>query len=338
MTPTLIEIADAAGVSVATVSRVLNDNGHPVAERTRSRILALAQQMGYEPNLVARGLRKQQTYMIGVIVDRISSPFAGATVQGLQDRLKVDGYSTSMVNANRDADTVFEAIKEFSRRRVDGIVLLNSWLHPYNDAVLSSIQGKPFVLINRIIEEIRHQCVAPGDELGAQMAVSHLANLGHRRVAYINGLADWLEAQNRLHGYQDVVNELGLDADPSLIQQGDWGVESGYAATQALLALDRPPTAIFAANDLMALGAIYAVHDAGLHVPHDMAIVGYDDRDFAGWVRPALTTVCMPSYEMGKAAAQLLLNQLAENQDPLDATHIPGRLIVRASCGAESKE
>lgn len=335
MTPTLAEIADAAGVSVATVSRVLNDSGHPVAEGTRERIIALAQKMGYEPNLVARGLRKQQTYMVGVVVDRISSPFAGATVQGLQDRLRTGGYSTSMVNANRDADTVFEAIREFNRRRVDGIVLLNSWLHPYNDAVLSTIDGKPFVLINRIIEEIRHQCVAPGDELGAHMAVSHLANLGHRRVAYINGLADWMEAQNRLIGYKDVVNEFGLHADPALIQQGDWGVESGYAATQALLALDQPPTAIFAANDLMALGAIYALHDAGLHVPADMAIVGYDDRDFASWIRPSLTTVCMPSYAMGEAAAQLLLNQLADTQDPLDATHIPGRLIVRQSCGAK---
>jgi DNA-binding LacI/PurR family transcriptional regulator len=333
MTPTLAKIADAAGVSVATVSRVLNDTGHPVANDTRQRVLSLAEEMGYEPNLVARGLRKQQTFMVGVIVDRISSPFAAATVQGLQDRLAIHGYSISMVNANRDADTVFKAIKDFNRRRVDGIILLNSWLHPYNDAVLTSLERKPFVLINRIIETVRQKCVAPGDRLGAQMAVSHLANGGHRRIAYIHGLADWLEAQNRLLGYQDILQERGLDLDDRLVQQGDWGVESGYRATHALLVLDLPPTAIFAANDLMALGAIYAVQDAGLRVPYDMAIVGYDNRDFAEWIRPALTTICMPSYEMGQAAAELLLDQFADNSDPIDATHIPGKLIVRQSCG-----
>jgi DNA-binding LacI/PurR family transcriptional regulator len=336
MTPTLAEIATAAGVSIATVSRVISGNGHPVKDATRQRILSLATSMGYEPNLIARGLRKQQTCMIGVIVDRISSPFAAATVQGLQDRLKLEGYSTSMVNANRDAGTVFEAIKDFNRRRVDGIILLNSWLHPYNDMVLSALERKPFVLINRIVDEVRYKCVAPGDRLGAQMAVTHLANLGHQRIGYINGLADWLEAQNRLAGYRDVVSERGLDVDPALVQQGDWGVESGYEATRALLALNSPPTAIFASNDLMALGVIYAVQDAGMHVPQDMAVVGYDDRDFALWVRPSLTTICMPSYEMGQAAATLLFNQIAENSDPIDATHIPGQLIVRQSCGAQS--
>ena len=338
MTPTLAKIADAAGVSVSTVSRALHDNGHPVKDETRQRILLLATEMGYEPNLVARGLRKQRTFTVGVIVDKISSPFAAAAVQGLQTTLKQAGYSISMVNANREPDILVEAIKDFYRRRVDGIILLNSWLHPYNDAFLASLKRKPFVFINRIIEEVRPKCVSPHDRLGAQMAVNHLADLGHTRIGYINGLATWIEAQNRLVGYQDVVRARGLDNDANLVQQGDWGVESGYHAAQTLLALNEPPTAIFASNDLMALGAIHATQDAGRRVPGDIAIVGYDDRDFAGWVRPALTTVRMPSYEMGQAAAKLLLNQIDEKDVSLNATTVPGQLIVRQSCGAQTSE
>jgi DNA-binding LacI/PurR family transcriptional regulator len=336
MTATLAKIADAAGVSVATVSRALTDSGHPVKDETRQRIVSLAEEMGYEPNLIARGLRKQQTHTVGVIVDKLSSPFAAMNVQGLQDRLKEAGYSISIVNANREQEIAIEAIKEFYRRRADGIVLLNSWLHPFNDAFLTSLHRSPFVLVNRIIEDVRSKCVIPDDRLGACMAVDHLAELGHRRIGYIDGLTDWIEAQNRLAGYQDLIHERNLDADDGLIQQGDWGVDSGYEATKRLLALKTPPTAIFASNDLMALGAMYAIQDAGLRVATDMAIVGYDDRDLAGWVRPSLTTVRMPSYEMGQAAATLLLNQIAENDEPLDATRVLGQLVVRNSCGAPS--
>jgi LacI family repressor for deo operon, udp, cdd, tsx, nupC, and nupG len=162
-----------------------------------------------------------------------------------------------------------------------------------------------------------------------------MVDLGHRRIGYINGMEDWIEAENRLAGYRDVLLKHGLPVDEALIRQGDWGVDSGYQAAQELLALEERPTAIFAANDIMAMGAIYAIHAAGLEVPADVAIVGYDDRDFAAWVRPALTTIRMPSYEMGQAAARLLLKQFA-GEDLEDATHIPGELIIRESCGAQS--
>jgi LacI family transcriptional regulator len=146
-------------------------------------------------------------------------------------------------------------------------------------------------------------------------------------------MQDWIEAQNRQAGYCDVMEKSGLPLVDELIQPGDWGVDSGYQATQQMLALPQKPTAIFAANDIMALGALYAIQESGMRAPDDVAVVGYDDRDFAAWVRPALTTIRMPSYEMGQAAARLMLKQFA-GEELEDATQIPGELIVRQSCGA----
>jgi LacI family transcriptional regulator len=335
MTVTLSEIAQIAGVSISTVSRALTNNNHPLKAETRQRIVNLATEMGYKPNLVARSLQSNRTHTVGVIVDRMTSPFAAATVQGIQDGLRQAGYSISIINSNRDQELVVEAVQTFYSRRVDGIIILNSWLHTFNDPLLS-LQDRPFVFVNRLFSDAIHNCVAPGDRCGAQLAVKHLVDLGHRRIAYINGIENWLEAQNRLAGYRDILTEQGLAVDEALIRPGNWGVDSGYRAAQELLRLKNRPTAIFAANDLMALGAIYALQEAGLSVPDDVALVGYDDRDFAAWIKPALTTIRMPSYEMGQAAARLLLEQFA-GETSEDATQIPGDLIVRQSCGAGTK-
>ena len=334
MAVTLAEIARLADVSVSTVSRALSNHNYPLKEKTRQEILRLAEQMGYKPNLVARSLQNNRTHLVGVIVDRMQSPFSAATVQGIQDGLRNAGYSISIAYSNRDQALVIEAINSFYSRQVDGIVILNSWLHTYNDPILS-MQDRPFVFVNRVFSNCMQNCVGPGDRYGAQLATQHLFDLGHRRIGYINGVEEWIEAQDRLAGYRDILVKNGLPVDEALIKHGDWGVESGYHATQDLLALNERPTAIFAANDIMALGAIYAIQEAGLRTPGDIALVGYDDRDFAAWIRPALTTVQMPSFEMGQAAARLLLQQIAQ-EEPEDATQIPGKLIVRESCGAKS--
>lgn len=332
MTVTLADIARVAEVSVSTVSRALSNNDYPLTDETRQRILDLAEKMGYKPNLVARSLRKNRSHHVGVIVDRMQSPFSAATVQGIQDGLRSAGYSISIAYSNRDQTLALEAIDSFYSRQVDGIVIINSWLHTFNDRILS-IQDRPFVFVNRIFSNCFRNCVGPGDRYGAQLATQHLVDLGHRRIGYINGMGDWIEAQNRLDGYCDVLTKNGLAADEALVRQGDWGVDSGYQAARELVALTERPTAIFAANDIMALGAIYAIQEAGLKIPADIAVVGYDDRDFSAWIRPALTTIRMPAYEMGQAAARLLLQQFA-GEEPEDATQIPGKLIIRDSCGA----
>jgi LacI family transcriptional regulator len=332
VTVTLAEIAQVANVSVSTVSRALSNKNYPLKEENRQRICQIAEEMGYKPNLVARSLQSNRSHLVGVIVDRMQSPFAAATVQGIQDGLRSAGYSISIAYSNRDRDLVLEAIHSFHSRQVDGIVIINSWLHTHNDPILK-LQDRPFVFVNRIFGECSLNCVAPGDRYGAQLATQHLVDLGHRRIGYIHGMADWVEAQNRLVGYRDVLERSGLPFDELLVEQGDWGVESGFQAAQKLLKLAEKPTAIFAANDIMALGAMYALQEAGIKIPEDMAVVGYDDRDFAAWIRPALTTVRMPSYEMGQAAARSLLHQIA-GEALEDATQIPGVLVIRESCGA----
>ena len=334
MTVTLVEIARAAGVSVSTVSRALSKGNYPLKEETRQRILELAEEMGYKPNLVARSLQSNRSHIVGVVVDRMQSPFAAATVQGIQDGLRNEGYSISIAYSNRDQELAEEAINAFYSRQVDGIIILNSWLHHFNDRILK-LQNRPFIFVNRLFSNCISNCVGPGDYMGAQIATQHLVDLGHQRIGIINGLADWIEAQNRLAGYRNILLEHDLPVDNVLIKQGDWGVDSGYRATQELLSLEERPTAIFAANDMMALGAIYAIQDAGLCIPEDIAIVGYDDRDFSAWIRPALTTIQMPSYEMGQSAARLLLKQFS-GEELEDATQIPGKLIVRQSCGARN--
>jgi LacI family transcriptional regulator len=336
VTVTLAEIAQVANVSVSTVSRALSNKNYPLKEENRERIRKLADEMGYKPNLVARSLQSNRTHLVGVIVDRMQSPFAAATVQGIQDGLRNAGYSISIAYSNRDTALAIEAINTFYSHQVDGLIILNSWLHTFNDPILA-LQDRPFVFVNRVFGSCAQKCVGPGDRYGAQLATQHLVDLGHRRIGYIHGMADWTEAQNRLAGYKDVLDKNNLPFDEVLVRQGDWGVDSGYQAGKELLALNTCPTAIFAANDIMAMGAMYALQEAGLKIPEDMAMVGYDDRDFAAWTRPPLTTVRMPSYEMGQASARLLLHQIS-GEELDDATQIPGTLIVRESCGARIRE
>jgi LacI family transcriptional regulator, galactose operon repressor len=333
---TLVELAKAAGVSVSTVSRALSNGKYPLKQETRQSILKLAEEMGYKPNLVARSLQSSRSHLVGIIVDRMQSPFAAATVEGIQDGLRHAGYSISIAYSNRDQAIATQAIHTFYSHQVDGIIILNSWLHTFNDPILG-LQDRPFVFINRLFGNSSQNCVGPGDRQGARLATQHLVDLGHRRIGYVNGMEDWIEAQNRLAGYSDVLTECGLPVDEALIRHGNWSLESGYEAAQELLALADRPTAIFAANDIMALGAMYAIQKAGLEVPRDVAIVGYDDRDFAAWIRPALTTVRMPSYEMGQAAARLLLEQI-NKKELEDATQVTGKLIVRESCGANQSK
>ncbi len=173
----------------------------------------------------------------------------------------------------------------------------------------------------------------PDDYYGASLATEHLIHLGHRRIGYINGPENWHTCRARLSGYRETLASHNLLFEPSLVQPGDWEIESGYAAAKNFLHLAERPTAIFAANDLMALGAIYAIQDAGLSVPEDVAVVGYDNRNFTKTVRPRITTVSMPVIEMGGVAAELLLNQIAEGRKEEEEIKVKGQLIIRETCG-----
>jgi LacI family transcriptional regulator len=333
MTITLTELAKKAGVSIATVSRALNNTDHPMNEATRERILALAHEMGYRPNLVARSLKTDRTYTIGLIINNIVSPFTPLIIRGIQDYLKERNYFSVIINADWNPELETEAVHQLISRAVDGIIFVESHLRG-NNSVLE-LANKPFVYVHRLFSGTYGNSVLVDEPYGASLAVEHLAKLGHRRIAYISGPEGWDGAKNRLIGYKDSLNRLGIPFDPELVEEGNWEVQSGYPATRKFLQMTDHPTAIFAANDLMALGAIYAVQEARLRVPEDMAIVGYDNREITSLSRPTITTVTLPCYEMGETSAQLLLRRLENPSEMEEPIRVRGKLIVRESCGAE---
>ena len=333
MPVTLEKIAKVAGFSVPTVSRALTNSKYPINPATRQRIVEVAQTLGYKPNLAARSLRTEQTSTIGVIVDDISSPFVPPIVRGIQDYLKDFDYLSLIINSDWDPEVEQDAINTLVSRPVDGIIFVEYSHLALNEALLRS--NKPYVFVHRLFGSVIKNSIVPDDYYGATVAIQHLIGLGHRQIAYINGPESWHSARRRLAGYKEAMAAHHLMTDPAFIQPGDWEYDSGYQAAFNLLKLSESPTAIFAANDLMALGAINALQDNGLNVPKQIAVVGYDNRDFAKIVRPRITTVSMPVYEMGRTAAELLVKQIAEGRQETDEIRVKGQLYIRETCGAD---
>jgi DNA-binding LacI/PurR family transcriptional regulator len=238
------------------------------------------------------------------------------------------------MNTDWDPEVETEAIHQLISRSIDGIIFVESWLRGANPTL--DLANKPYVFVHRLFSGTFNNSVLVDEKYGARLAVEHLAKLGHRRIAFINGPSGWDASADRLAGYKDVLAQLGIAYDPQLVEEGNWEVQSGYPAARKFLALEQRPSAIFAANDLMALGAIYAIQEAGLRVPEDIALVGYDDRDIAGLSRPTITTVTLPCYEMGQASARLLLSRLENQIETEEPIRIRGKLIIRESCGAET--
>ncbi len=328
----LHELAKAAGCSVSTVSRALTNSQHPVNDITRERILALANQMGYRPNVTARGLKMDKTFTIGLIVYNIASPFTPVLIRGIQEYLKQRDYFSIIISTDWDPELESEAVHQLISRSIDGIIFVESWRDEPN--VTLDLANKPYVFVYRLFNGSYANSVLVDDRYGARLAVEHLIRLGHRRIGYISGPRDWNSSIDRLAGYQAVLAENGIAFDPALVAEGNWEVQSGYPAAKKFLDLSDRPTAIFAGNDFMALGAIYAIQDMGLSVPGDVAVVGYDDRDMASFSKPTITTIRSPSFEMGKLAAQLILNRLENQTEIQDPIRVPGQLIIRESCGA----
>jgi LacI family transcriptional regulator len=333
MSSKLSEIAKAAGVSVPTASRALTNSNHPMNPETRERVIAVAQKMGYQPNLVARSLRTDRTKMIGLIVENILSPFIPPIIRGIQDVLKSADYFSTIINSDWDPDIEIESIYALNNRQIDGIIFVETWQR--SAKAIRELTDKPFVFVHRVFYNESENTIRVDEVYGARQATEHLARLGHKRIAYISGPMQWDASKMRWKGYIEELENWNLLYAPNLVKEGDWEVKGGYQAAQSLLAEPQRPTAIFAASDLMALGAIYAIQEAGLRVPQDIAIVGYDDRNFAGIVQPALTTVTLPAEEMGQAAARLLLQLINNEIEQVESIQIPGKLIVRQSCGAK---
>ena len=327
MPVTIKDIAQAAGVSPSTVSRALSD--HPrISAGTKERVRQLARDMGYTPSVLARGLVTRHTATIGVVVTTVSDPFLAPLVRGIEEVAYGDGYSVFISNAHRDRERELEVVQSFYERRVSGIIVAGSQIdQEYLE--LCDRFPLPIVLFNC---RTYPYSVSTDNVLGARWAVEHLLQLGHRRIVYIANQRSRRANLDRLAGYQQMLAEGETPADQSLVIESDGTMQGGAEAVQELLALPQPPTAFFCFNDMTAMGVIHALRQAGVRVPQDKSVVGFDDLDLLTYFSPPLTTVRQPTYRLGRRAIQILL-ALIQGQQGLRPEILPAELVVRETTG-----
>lgn len=326
------DVAARAGVSITTVSRVLNDTGYPMRPQTRQRVLEAIDALDFRPSPLARGLLGKSTSTIGLIIPDISNPYYPLLSRGVEDVASEHGYTVIFCNTDRNLAKLRSYLEVLREKQADGIIFAGGGIEAEGEPLTPDEIGDKVVLIGR------HRWPFPSVQIdnirAAYEATSHLIDLGHRRIAYIGGSSVLTSARDRMNGYRRAMLELAGGLEEGLIREGDFGFESGYQATLSVLSLPagQRPTGLFAANDQMALGALAAAHDLGTAVPEDLAVVGFDDIPTGRYGRPSLTTVALPTYEMGAAAARLLLRLLAG--DATDETLcLPTQLVVRQSSG-----
>ena len=329
---TIKEVAQIAGVSIATVSRVISNSDYPVNPRTREAILQVAEDVGYSPNRAARSLRTERSSLIGVILDNFSSQWAPIIIRGIQDILHNSGYFTLVVNIPWEKYSQADVVRDMLGHSVDGFVFVEAW-HPIRE-LRDMLNNRPYVIVHRLFNESDPYSIIPDERYNCALVVKHLLALGHKKIAYIAGDARYFSSAQRLNTYLDTMRAAGIEVADDWIAQGEWKVLSGYQSATRIFAAAQKPSAIVAANDGLAYGALLAAQDHGLRVPEDVAIVGYGDHEISRISNPTITTVTLPLFLMGQVAAENLLSQLNSEKVDFAEQLIPGELIVRQSCGA----
>lgn len=325
---TIRDVARYAGVSPATVSRVLNHSPHPVSERGRRRVLAAARKLAYIPNMLARSLLTQQTAAIGVLIPDVSNPYYAAILRGIEDAIAPSGRTVILCNTDRRREQQRLYLRALMERRVDGVIIAGG---SFGRAEMSVVGGAvPVVMIGR--HRARFPQVRVDNVAAGAMATEHLLALGHRRIACLAGPSSSLSACDRVAGYRQALEAAGLSPDPALIREVGFTPVGAGQAVAALFQLDPPPSAIVAANDQVAIGAIRALHELGHRVPDDVSVVGFDDTPLASYTVPSLSTVAVPTYDLGRTAVELLLKILRGMR--AQSVVLPCTLRVRESTKA----
>ncbi len=329
---TLRDVAAAARVHPATASRALNPETRLlVSEDTARRVTAAAAKLGYRPNPVARSLRTRRSHTVGVLIPDLNNPLFPPIVRGLEDKLAAAGYVALIGNTDADASRERLIFEQMRARHVDGFVLATATLH---DRLLAEVAAAdlPVVLMNRLSQDYSFPAVSVDNEQGARMAVSHLARLGHTRIAHIAGPQEASTGVSRLRGFREGMASHGLEVKEDLIAYaGRYTVEDGTRCAGELLAVPGGFTAVAAANDMLAVGCYAALDEAGLQCPDDISVIGFNDMPFIDRLRPPLTTVRFPHYQLGTEAAQLLLERIGERDGPVKILYLAPELVVRGS-------
>jgi DNA-binding LacI/PurR family transcriptional regulator len=337
---TIKDIAKLAGVSPSTVSRVIADNRR-ISPATKERVKKLMTELDYHPNMIARSLIKRTSHTLGLILSRstdsaFSNPFFSEIIRGISAVTQSYHYNLMLATAEDYAEEARQCLEMVTEKRVDGILLLASRV---NDELIPELlqNNYPFVVVGRSPEINKCYSVNNDNIQAAYSAVRYLFNLGHQRIALLNGPEEYILCQDRYEGYRFAFREFGIENDPLLVKKGAFSQDDGYRLTLELLTLNPPPTAIFAVDDLMALGAYKAIKERKLRIPEDIAVVGFNDDPLASVIEPNLTTVRIPIYEMGIAASKMII-ALLQNQEVFPAQKIlSSELIIRDSCGPKIK-
>lgn len=329
---TIADVAARAGVSTATVSRVLAGLGG-ARPATRERVRLAARELGYRPSGIARSLKTRTTRTFGLIVTDIENPFFPHLVRAVEDAARAEGYAVLLCNASDDAQREGAYLELLTERRVDGIVIAASSLGLRHRDWLAAAPV-PVVLVNGTAPGVSLPSISSDNVRGGRLAAEHLLGLGHRRLGVLTAPARNVDAPDRLLGVREAVAAAGLDARSVPVAMGDAGVAGGERAMQVLLGAAPPPTGVVAYNDLTAIGALRALRAAGLAVPDDVSIVGFDDVDLAAYVDPPLTTIAQETVEMGRWAVRRLREAIEGRRDGAgDDVQLPVRLEIRGSTG-----
>jgi LacI family transcriptional regulator len=330
-TPKIKDVAARAGVSVTTVSRVLN--GHPyVRDGLRSRIDAAIEELGYSPSSIARGLVRSSTELIGVIVPDITASFFSTILGSIEQAASSRGYALLVSNIAEDSEKELSYLKLFKGLRVAGIIVMHEPTTPAVRRFVAAI-GIPVVISSARPAGLRDVSVNIDDEAAAFDATAYLAGLGHRRIALIGGDAERLQtARMRRDGYERALEAARIPADPALVKVGDFKTQDGYRLMGELLEVEARPTAVFALSDDMAAGAMNRALDAGLRVPEELSVMGFDDSALASVTRPALTTVHQPIADIGSISVETLIRSIEGARPSSDGIILRHRIVERSSC------
>ena len=330
---TIKKVAELAGVSSTTVSHIINET-RPVSEELRTRVKDAMSQLGYRPNRLARSLRRGQTKTLGMIVPDSNNPFFAEIARGVEDASFNHGYSVILCNSEADPEKERLYTELLIEKQIDGLLFVAAGISGDDLVDLLQHSSVPVVVTDREISGGNADSMGIDNLAGGRMATHYLLDLDHRRIACLGGPWNDTPSGLRVAGYQQALAERGVAVKPELLVRGDWGCESGRQCAVELLQLNSRPTAIFACNDMMAIGVLRGAYELGIAVPDELSVIGFDDISLASFVTPTLTTVNQPKYVTGIAAVDILLRRIADRDRPTLRQEFPLELVVRESTGS----
>jgi DNA-binding LacI/PurR family transcriptional regulator len=329
MKTTIYDVAEKAGVSISTVSRVINNTGR-ISEKTKKKVQEIMETLRYQPSVVASALTGKRTSTIGLVIPDVANPFFSEIARRVEDRGRELGFNLLMCNTDNNPDTEEMYLSLLKQKSVDGIIIGTT---TKNSSVLKDLlqENFPLALIAQDIPELTINVVSVDDFLGGYQATSHLVSLGHKKIAMILGNLSRTSDKYRLQAYRQVLEDNELEYDEKLVIHTDYSIEDGKRAALEILELPQRPTAIFACFDSLAVGVYQAAKELGLNIPNDLSVVGFDNTILATIVDPPLTTIAQPMDEMGRQVMDLIVREIEGEKNMKQRVTLPPELIIRNS-------